>query len=1124
MTRIISIITVGLIALLSANVNAQSYCTSRANSSIDTYVNWVSLGSINYQNSSCATYTNNTALSTVLLKGNTYTLTVRTGDCNGGGTYTHETRVWIDWNNDGDFYDAGEEVLTKAPRSSASTEVRQISVPQGAAIGTTRMRVVATEGTANSCGTYSWGETEDYTVEILGYQNSASIGELVSPGQVLCGSANQVQVKISNDGIKPLTSLEIGGYVNSVSLGQIPLTTANWTGNIPSASVDTAIYTPFSYSTGFQIGDELVIWTALPNGVTDTVNGNDTMRVTFRPGLSGSITVGDTTGGANDFPNLANAVSFIDSVGAICDTFYVYLSDTIVFNEQITVSPLLGSDETAPVIFTTRMGASGKAKITHNHTGSGNNFTVEFGNDASHYIFDNLEITSGPASSIYYNCVVSMRSNSHHNMILNCDIIDEVNYQTTSYYAALISSRSSGSAQSGISNYTFMNNNMENGSYGFYLYQTADESHIEGNHIEGPYYMGIYNYYSDGNEIVGNTMVSNSPYSSGYGMYIYGLTEPIHVLDNTIHPGIDEWPRQAIYLYNSTARANDRNIIANNRISVGQAWSGNNTYAIYAWNSGFTDIINNSFAVSGSSFDAYGLYLRNAGAMRVFNNSIAMYGSGVAVNYDGNSTVIASENNNLYTTGLILGSYNGFGYQTLAAWQNNAGYDATSISGDPAYYQVSNITTGLSDLHVCGSALDGAANPAFSPMYDMDGDMRDVNNPDIGADEFAGLDALTLGDDITFCPGDSVSLEAPSNLTGNTVLWSNGSTDQSIVVNMPGSYTVELTNACGIAQDTIMLGHPDVVDLDVPDTLICQGDMINVSASLSNASYSWSNGENGQTIMVDAEGEYVVTAIDENGCTSMDTIDVMISENARLNTSASDTILCPGQFLSLESGVDPRTGVSYTWSGFIDGSTKTTNNVLLGWDEAGTLVIEVNDNSCISYDTLVVDNAPAPVATFTSTRRDGKTFTFTPDSTHPRFQYSWDFGDRTTSSMESPTHLYNTHGTYTVVLNVTTLCGATDEQDDVVTFPFSVDELATLKTVRAYPNPSSGILNIDIDAAKDVSLEITDLNGKVVYSNDLGLVNAVSTETVDLSNIAKGVYMLRVDLDGQSQMKKITLK
>ena len=78
--------------------------------------------------------------------------------------------VWIDWNIDGDFDDAGEEVYVKrgtAPFSSS------INVPAYATPGSTRMRVRMGYGTdLTACGTDSYqGEVEDYTLTV----NASSI-------------------------------------------------------------------------------------------------------------------------------------------------------------------------------------------------------------------------------------------------------------------------------------------------------------------------------------------------------------------------------------------------------------------------------------------------------------------------------------------------------------------------------------------------------------------------------------------------------------------------------------------------------------------------------------------------------------------------------------------------------------------------------------------------------------------------------------------------------------------------------------------------------------------------------------------------------------------------------------
>ncbi len=82
-------------------------------------------------------------------------------------------RVWIDWNGNGDFTDAGEEVFSPAPtRNRVKTYV---TVPANAKLGKTRMRVILRQDAVpTSCGNFTYGEVEDYTISINANRSSYS--------------------------------------------------------------------------------------------------------------------------------------------------------------------------------------------------------------------------------------------------------------------------------------------------------------------------------------------------------------------------------------------------------------------------------------------------------------------------------------------------------------------------------------------------------------------------------------------------------------------------------------------------------------------------------------------------------------------------------------------------------------------------------------------------------------------------------------------------------------------------------------------------------------------------------------------------------------------------------------
>ena len=94
-----------------------------------------------------------------------------------GGNYNNGFQIYIDYNQNGSFADPGEQVYTSAASvSGPHTETGSFVIPVTATIGTTRMRVVCVETTfpvtANYATTnYTWGETEDYCINILAATN-----------------------------------------------------------------------------------------------------------------------------------------------------------------------------------------------------------------------------------------------------------------------------------------------------------------------------------------------------------------------------------------------------------------------------------------------------------------------------------------------------------------------------------------------------------------------------------------------------------------------------------------------------------------------------------------------------------------------------------------------------------------------------------------------------------------------------------------------------------------------------------------------------------------------------------------------------------------------------------------
>jgi hypothetical protein len=152
--------------------NAVTYCTSKGSSVADEYIGKVVFNTISNTSGANAGYGNFTNLSTNIKLNTAYAITITPTWT--GTVYPEGFKVWIDWNKDGDFLDTGENVFTKAA-STATTATGSITVPATATLGATRMRVQMkyNSSTITSCETFSYGEVEDYTVNIVSAREAA---------------------------------------------------------------------------------------------------------------------------------------------------------------------------------------------------------------------------------------------------------------------------------------------------------------------------------------------------------------------------------------------------------------------------------------------------------------------------------------------------------------------------------------------------------------------------------------------------------------------------------------------------------------------------------------------------------------------------------------------------------------------------------------------------------------------------------------------------------------------------------------------------------------------------------------------------------------------------------------
>ncbi|MCD4788448.1 MAG: PKD domain-containing protein [Bacteroidales bacterium] len=235
------------------NVPSGGYCFASGGENYP-HISGVQFGTIN-NTSGQNYYADYTSLSTNITRNQSYDITVTNG-------YVHpdnDLSVWIDWNQDDDFDDSGENVVCEISNGGQGTY--SITVPGTALLGTTRMRI-RTKHTGDDCGspcgTTTYGEVEDYSVNII---------ESIDP-PVADFSADD-------------TSPGIGQTVNFTDLSTNSPTSWSWTFT-PSTVTYVGSTTSGSQNPQVQFdsaGDYTVELTATNAGGSDTETKTDYISV-----------------------------------------------------------------------------------------------------------------------------------------------------------------------------------------------------------------------------------------------------------------------------------------------------------------------------------------------------------------------------------------------------------------------------------------------------------------------------------------------------------------------------------------------------------------------------------------------------------------------------------------------------------------------------------------------------------------------------------------------------------------------------------------------------------------------------------------------------------------------------
>ncbi len=228
------------------------------------------------------------------------------------------------------------------------------------------------------------------------------------------------------------------------------------------------------------------------------------------------------------------------------------------------------------------------------------------------------------------------------------------------------------------------------------------------------------------------------------------------------------------------------------------------------------------------------------------------------------------------------------------------------------------------------------------------------------------LPVVDLGDDVSLCPGTSLTLDAGAGFA--EYVWvPGGATTQTITVvasnSTAGDYRASVTDANGCFnydEMTLVVFTPQVPVITANGSpSICDGQTLVLNAGSGFQEYLWSNTADTQLDSITQSGSYTVTTTDLNGCQATSTpYNVTVIPLPVVTVFANGpTEICEGNFVTL---VMPSGYSAYVWN---NGATTSSIVVNQEGDYFGSATNSAGCSNITSTISVSVNPQPEPVIT-----------------------------------------------------------------------------------------------------------------------------------------------------------------
>lgn len=370
-----------------------------------------------------------------------------------------------------------------------------------------------------------------------------------------------------------------------------------------------------------------------------------------------------------------------------------------------------------------------------------------------------------------------------------------------------------------------------------------------------------------------------------------------------------------------------------------------------------------------------------------------------------------------------------------------------------------------------------------------------------------------------------IDLEVTGGTGDYTYAWDNDAgTNQDPTGLAGGTFTVQISdeNNC-MAMSMAVIQEPDSLALTLDKTDISavgieDGTAVaSASGGTGAISYLWNTGAITASIDGLAAGTYTVTATDENGCFIVDSVTILGVDCNLQISSATMPVLCAG---------DSTGSISYTVSNASDRISISVN----GMEVPGDVLTGLPAGP---YEAFVFDSVNACNATLIDTITQPDTIKITIDSivgdsgsgagsvmatvtggTGP-LTFTWLLAGNVVGMQEDLENAIA--GSY--ILQVEDANGCRLESDTVVVeMTTSILELDGGELVRIFPNPTQDQIRIDVESS---DFRFSREFALYDYSGQLVKLCPADTQSLDLSDLAQGSYLIKIEIEGKPYFSKI---